>query len=68
MSTLITNIGIITKSRMKIFVEKEQAQIRYDICKKCVRYEPMTTLCKECSCVTKMKVKFVNTECPLKKW
>lgn len=53
---------------MKIFVEKEQAQLRYDICKKCVHYESVTTLCKECGCVTKMKVKFASATCPLGKW
>ena len=53
---------------MNIFVVAEQAQERYDICKKCDRYESITTLCKECGCITKMKVKLIISTCPIGKW
>ena len=53
---------------MKIFVDKSQAQERYNLCKNCDSYEPITTICKECGCVTKMKVKFSSSICPLNKW
>jgi hypothetical protein len=53
---------------MNIFVVKEKAQERYNICKECDRYESITTLCKECGCITKLKVKLVTSTCPIGKW
>ena len=53
---------------MNIFVVKEKAQERYDICKKCDWYDSITTICKECGCITKLKVKFVTSTCPIGKW
>jgi len=51
-----------------MWVEKPVAQSRYDVCKKCDRFIPITAQCKECGCFMKMKVKFEHSKCPLGKW
>ena len=53
---------------MKVWVIKEVAQARFDICKKCDKLNTDTFTCKECSCYMKWKVKLANTKCPLEKW
>jgi len=51
-----------------MWVKKEVAQSRYDVCKKCDRFTSLTAQCKECGCFMKIKVKLENTVCPLGKW
>ena len=53
---------------MTIFVTQFQAQERYNICKLCDRWNSVDTVCQECWCITKIKVKFIAESCPLKKW
>jgi 5-formyltetrahydrofolate cyclo-ligase len=50
-----------------MIVEKQIAQSRYDICKKCDKFLS-TKQCKECLCFMPLKVKFETSNCPLKKW
>lgn len=50
-----------------VYVEKDVAQSRYDICKKCEHFLP-TTQCSKCLCFMKIKVKISEAECPLGKW
>ena len=52
----------------KMWVIKEVAQARFDICKKCDKFEPNKSLCLECYCFMKDKVKSTNSVCPLGKW
>ena len=52
---------------MKIFLEKEKAQARYNICKKCEHFLP-TTQCDNCGCFMKIKVKIQKLKCPIGKW
>ena len=51
-----------------MWVVKEVAQSRFDVCKKCDRFNKDFATCKECGCFMKIKVKLKNVECPLKKW
>ena len=51
-----------------MWVEKPIAQARYDVCKKCDRFIPITAQCKECGCFMKLKVKLKEVKCPLDKW
>lgn len=53
---------------LNVFLPKEEAQKRYDICKQCDSFIPLTTQCKECGCVMKVKAKLRHTMCPLDKW
>jgi len=52
----------------KMWVIKEVAQARYDICKQCDRFKKEIDTCLECGCIMKEKVKSTNSVCPLKKW
>jgi len=51
-----------------MWVVKEVAQSRYDICKQCDRFIPIVCQCRECGCFMKFKVKIQNVNCPLGKW
>lgn len=53
---------------MNIFVPKEQAQARYDICKRCEYFSKTSTICKQCHCIMKFKVTLASSECPVEKW
>jgi hypothetical protein len=50
-----------------VYIEKDVAQNRYDICKGCEHFLP-TTQCSKCLCFMKAKVKLAEAECPLGKW
>lgn len=50
-----------------VYVEKNIAQNRYDVCKNCQYFLP-TTQCSKCLCFMKAKVKLSEAECPLGKW
>jgi len=52
----------------KMWVVKEVAQARYDICKQCPSFIKDIDTCKECGCLMKDKVKSTNSVCPLNKW
>lgn len=50
------------------FVEKKEAQFRFNICKMCDEIRKPLFQCNQCGCLLKFKVKIKDTECPLKKW
>ena len=52
----------------KIFVEKSVAQTRYDQCKICENFSKITSMCKECHCIMKLKVTLKESKCPIDKW
>ena len=54
-------------SNEEIFLSQEEAQKRYDICKKC-EYFLITTQCSKCLCFMKVKVKISQSKCPIDKW
>jgi hypothetical protein len=41
---------------------------RISICHDCPEFIKLTTQCKKCGCVMKMKTKLEPAECPLHKW
>ena len=55
-------------SEIFVILKKEEAQKRYDICKQCDKLTQPLSLCSECKCFMKAKVRLKVAECPLKKW
>lgn len=51
-----------------MFLQRDEAQARYDICKTCEFFNAALAQCKECGCFMKMKVKLENAKCPNGKW
>jgi hypothetical protein len=49
-------------------LEKEKAQERFNICIKCDEFTKITTMCKQCKCIMKVKCKLKSAKCPLNKW
>jgi len=49
-------------------VSKEQAEERFNICKTCPFLIPLTSQCKKCGCMMKLKTKLLKAECPEGKW
>lgn len=41
---------------------------RFEICKGCPEFIKLTTQCKKCGCIMKMKTHILPAECPIKKW
>jgi hypothetical protein len=50
------------------WVPEEDSEARFSICKQCPEYIKLTTQCKKCGCVMKLKTKMANAECPVGKW
>ena len=53
---------------MKIYVEQELAQTRYDICKQCEYLMNDKPKCTQCNRIMNEQVKYTNFACPLEKW
>lgn len=51
-----------------MFVAKDAAQARFDICKQCEHFFKPTSSCKACGCFMKAKVKLASSDCPVGKW
>jgi hypothetical protein len=50
------------------YVTDEVQQQRFDICKACPELIKMTSQCKKCGCIMKLKTKLEKATCPLQKW
>ena len=50
------------------YASEEEADARLDICKQCPSLIKATTTCKKCGCFMNMKVKLLNSKCPIGKW
>lgn len=50
------------------FLNKEDAQKRFDICKECEDLKMPFYICGNCGCLTKVKCKVESWHCPLGKW
>jgi hypothetical protein len=50
------------------WVDEEISTKRYDICKVCPEFIKLTTQCKQCGCVMKIKSKLELASCPIGKW
>lgn len=55
-------------AREKFLLPIEEAKVRYDICKACENFIPITSQCRECGCWMKAKVRLRSNSCPLGKW
>lgn len=44
------------------------AEQRYSICKACPEFISLSTQCKKCGCVMKLKTKLISARCPIEKW
>lgn len=45
-----------------------KSRVRYDICKKCDKYDAKKDKCSKCGCVMKFKTKIPSARCPIGKW
>ncbi len=50
------------------YIDENEANKRFEICKSCPRLIQMTNQCRECGCFMKMKVKLEAATCPIGKW
>lgn len=50
------------------WVSDEIKESRYSICKQCPEFIDLTTQCKQCGCVMKIKSGLYNAACPIGKW
>jgi hypothetical protein len=48
--------------------DKKYVKARLDICESCPQFIKLTSQCKECGCVMKLKTHLVHAECPIGKW
>lgn len=51
-----------------LFIDKNIAQNRYNLCKQCEYFNSTITTCKQCGCIMKIKVKLKDSNCPINKW
>ena len=51
-----------------ILVPEEVSKLRLEECGRCDYYDKQQNRCRKCGCYMKVKVKFVNTSCPVGKW
>jgi len=50
------------------WVSDEVRNSRYSICKSCPEFLVLTTQCKQCGCLMKIKSGMSKAECPIGKW
>ena len=48
--------------------DSDTIKARLDICQACPELIKLTTQCKQCGCIMKMKTQLIEAECPLGKW
>jgi hypothetical protein len=47
---------------------EEKTKERFDICNGCPELINLTTQCKKCGCIMKIKTKLEKASCPIGKW
>jgi len=50
------------------WLSDDERNNRYSICKTCPEFIALTTQCKQCGCVMKIKSGMKQATCPLGKW
>ena len=50
------------------YVDEKTKEKRYSICQSCDKFIKITTQCKECGCIMKLKTILSHASCPLNKW
>ena len=47
---------------------EELSEYRFNICKSCEWFRPVTQTCRKCGCFMKLKTSLENAKCPIGKW
>lgn len=50
------------------WVDDEKSSERFSICKACPELIKLTSQCKKCGCMMKIKTKMAEATCPIGKW
>jgi len=50
------------------FASNELQKQRYSVCRSCPEFIDLTTQCKKCGCIMKLKTKLSAAQCPINKW
>jgi len=50
------------------YLDNEESNARYEICKSCPELINLTKQCKKCGCFMAVKTKIAHASCPLGKW
>ena len=50
------------------YVSEYESDKRFSICQRCPELIALTTQCKKCGCIMKLKTKLEKATCPLGKW
>jgi hypothetical protein len=50
------------------WASEEKSTLRFEICKACPELIKLTTQCKKCGCIMKLKTKLGQAVCPIGKW
>jgi hypothetical protein len=50
------------------FASDELQEQRYSVCRSCPEFIDLTTQCKKCGCIMKLKTKLSAAQCPINKW
>jgi len=50
------------------YVSSQKKDKRLSICQSCDRFIKLTTQCKECGCIMKLKTTMSHASCPIGKW
>jgi hypothetical protein len=51
-----------------VWTTDEKKEQRLNICRGCPEFISLTTQCKQCGCIMKMKTAMEAAVCPLSKW
>jgi hypothetical protein len=51
-----------------MFVSKETAKERLEICYQCENFIPQISMCSLCHCIMPLKTKIADISCPIEKW
>lgn len=50
------------------WLEEDESNKRYDICKSCPELIQLSKQCKKCGCFMAVKTKLAKASCPIGKW
>lgn len=50
------------------WASQDLSKQRYEICGACPEFIKLTTQCKQCGCIMKLKTKLELASCPIGKW
>jgi len=50
------------------FASNELQEQRYSVCRSCPEFIDLTTQCKKCGCIMKLKTRLSAAQCPINKW